>query len=173
MKQPGHNCMVVGRIGKPHGYKGAVRIDVSRDLEFHKPEKNNEPVFLVISQKPVPFFYSHWQQAADSIIVHFETIDSEEKARELVGLEVLAPKEWVEEDDGFTAAALLDYTIEDSELGKLGFISDYMEMPGQTLLTMLYQGREVLIPFVDEIIEAIDPDIKTIYTNLPDGLLEI
>jgi 16S rRNA processing protein RimM len=173
MKQPGHNCSKVGRIGKLHGYSGAVRIDIDGDIAFSKPEKNNEPVFLVIHQKPVPFFYTRWQDGGESIIVKFEDIDTEEAARELIGLEVLAPEKWVEESDDVSAAALIDYTVVDSVLGKLGFISNYMENPGQTLLYMMLNGREVMIPFVEEFINDIDPDTQTLYTSLPDGLVDL
>jgi len=173
MKQPGHNCIKVGRIGKPHGYKGAVRMDLSGDIELDKPEKSNEPVFLVIQQKPVPFFYTQWQDAGNSIIIKFEDIDTEEQARELLGLDVLAPEKWVEENDEVSASALIDFTVVDSQLGKLGFITNYTETPAHTILYMLLNGREILIPLVDEFVENIDFDNQTLYMNLPEGLVDV
>lgn len=173
MKYPGHSCSKVGRIGKLHGYKGAVRIDLDGGIEVEKPEKNMGPVFLVIHQKPVPFYFTQWQDGGSSLIVKFEDIDTEDAARELVGLEVLVPEKWIVDDGGINASALIDFTVVDSELGKLGFIQNYMETPAQTLLFMMMNGREVLIPFVDEFIKDIDFDNQTLHTTLPEGLIDL
>ncbi len=173
MKLPGQDCICVGRVAKTHGYKGAVKIDIKESITLNKPKGTKEPVFLEINQKPVPFFYTQWQDNMGSPIVHFEDIDSEEKAKELLGLDVLVPETWVEEGEGAALDQLIDFTVIDAEHGKLGFISNYMENPNQTLLYMLLNGREVLIPFVDEFIIDIDWENQIINTRLPDGLLDI
>jgi 16S rRNA processing protein RimM len=167
------DCICVGRIAKLHGYKGAVRIDVLESILLNKPKGNKEPVFLMINQKPVPFFYTAWQDNMGNPIVHFEDIDDEPKAKELLGLEVFVAKTWVDEDEGSGIANLINFTVVDATHGKLGFISNYMENPGQTLLYMLQNGRETLIPFVDDIIIEVDWENEIIHTQLPDGLLDI
>lgn len=172
MKLPGQDCICVGRVAKTHGYKGAVRIDIKESITLNKPKGTKEPVFLEIHQKPVPFFYSSWQENMGSPIAHFEDIDSEEQAKELLGLDVLVPETWVEEEE-LAFDRLIDFTVIDKEHGKLGFISNYMENPNQTLLYMLLNGREVLIPFVDEFVIDIDWENQTLHTQLPEGLLDI
>ncbi len=167
------DCICVGRIAKTHGYKGAVRVDIKKSITLNKPKGSEEPVFLEISQKLVPFFYTSWQESTGSPILHFDDIDNEAKAKELIGIDVFASKKWVEEEEGSEIANLLNFTVIDTEHGKLGFINNYMENPAQTLLYMLLNGREILIPFVDEFILKIDWDNETIYTQLPDGLLDI
>lgn len=173
MKLPGQDCVCVGHIAKAHGFKGAVRIDIKTGITLDKPKGTKEPVFLEIHQKPVPFFYTSWQENMGSPIVHFEDIDSQEKAQELLGLEIWVPDSWVEESDELSLADLIDYTVEDEEHGKLGFISNYMETPGQTILYMMLNGREVMIPFVDEFVTDIDHENKILHTRLPDGLLDL
>lgn len=173
MKLPGEGCTCIGRIAKTHGYKGAVKISITEGLALDKPKNSKEPVFLEINQKPVPFFYSQWQENMGVPIVLFEDIDNEEKAQSLVGLDVLVPESWIDEDESSNIANLINFTVVDAEHGKLGFISNYMENPAQTLLYMLLNGREILIPFVDEFILDIDWDNEIIHTQLPDGLLDI
>lgn len=173
MKKPGHNCISIGQIAKTHGYKGAVKIELQNGISLNKPKGISEPVFLEINQKPVPFFYTEWQEAGGSPLVHFEDINSEEQAKQLLGLTVLAPNTWVDEEEGIFVEDLINFTVVDEQFGQLGFISNYMETPGQTLLYMLLNGREVLIPFVDEIITDIDWDNQTIHTSMPDGLLDL
>ena len=38
---------------------------------------------------------------------------------------------------------------------------------------MRYQGQEVLIPVVDELVSHADPAKQQVYVNLPDGLLDV
>jgi 16S rRNA processing protein RimM len=173
MKQPGHNCISIGRLAKTHGYKGAIKIELQNNITLNKPNGTKEPVFLEINQKPVPFFYTHWEGMNNMPIVQFEDITDEEKAKKLIGLTVLVPKTWVEVDDSVSVADLINFTVVDEVHGKLGFINNYMETPAQTLLYMLQNGRETMIPFVDEFIIEIDWDNQTIYTHLPDGLLDL
>ena len=41
------------------------------------------------------------------------------------------------------------------------------------MLAMRYQGQEVLIPVVDELVSHADQAKKEIYVNLPEGLLDV
>ena len=41
------------------------------------------------------------------------------------------------------------------------------------MLAMRYQGHEVLVPVVDEIVTRADHKKREIYVNLPDGLLDV
>jgi 16S rRNA processing protein RimM len=170
---PIQDCICVGRIAKTHGYKGAVRVDINENITLNKPKGTKEPVFLEIHQKPVPFFYTGWQENMGNPIVHFDDIESETQAKELIGLAIFVSKQWVEEDEESGVENLLNFTVVDAEHGKLGFINNFMENPAQTLLYMLLNGREILIPFVDEFILEIDWDNEIIHTQLPDGLLDI
>lgn len=170
---PMQDCICVGRIAKTHGYKGAVRVDIKESLTLNRPKGSKEPVFLEISQKLVPFFYTSWQENMGNPILHFDDIENEAHAKELIGLDIFVSKQWVEEDEGTGIENLLNFTVVDAEHGKLGFINNYMENPAQTLLYMLLNGKETLIPFVDEFILEIDWENETIHTQLPDGLLDI
>jgi len=43
----------------------------------------------------------------------------------------------------------------------------------QDLIAMNYQNNEILIPVSDEIVKTINREKEELYTNLPEGLLEI
>jgi 16S rRNA processing protein RimM len=59
------------------------------------------------------------------------------------------------------------------EGNEIGVITDIEIMPMQELFVVDMGGREVLIPFVDDFIEDIDDEAKTITLNLPEGLLDL
>ena len=45
--------------------------------------------------------------------------------------------------------------------------------PAQDLFQIKYQNKEILIPIINEFIEKINKDSKTIYLNTPIGLIDI
>ena len=51
--------------------------------------------------------------------------------------------------------------------------SDLMvQIPGQDLLVIDFQGREVMIPFVKEIVPKVDTEKKEIYIVEKEGLFD-
>ena len=48
-----------------------------------------------------------------------------------------------------------------------------MAIPGQDLLAVEYQGRQVLIPMVKAIITSIDIENKKIVVDPPKGLIDV
>ena len=68
---------------------------------------------------------------------------------------------------------LLNFTVVDSAHGELGQVADILSAANQKLAQVNYDDSELLIPLNDETIVKIDHDGKKLYTNLPDGLLDI
>ncbi|MHB1277757.1 MAG: ribosome maturation factor RimM [Bacteroidia bacterium] len=95
------DCRLIGRIGKPHGHAGAVKLELLPDLETDL--NINEPVFLIIEGKPVPFYMEECNEAAHPPILHFEDLKSIDQARKLTGFEVFAPKEDVDAETDWVA----------------------------------------------------------------------
>jgi 16S rRNA processing protein RimM len=54
----------------------------------------------------------------------------------------------------------------------LGPVVDVINLPGQDVLAINYQDREVLIPFVRAIVPDVDVNAKKIRVILPEGLLD-
>ena len=60
------------------------------------------------------------------------------------------------------------------KLGRAGrTVENFYELPQQDMLAMRYQGQEVLLPVVDELVTHADHGQKELYVNLPDGLLDV
>jgi 16S rRNA processing protein RimM len=56
----------------------------------------------------------------------------------------------------------------------LGPIDDVIHLPGQDLLSVRREdGRELLVPFVAEIVPEIDVEAARVVVDLPPGLLEL
>ncbi|MGO8609895.1 ribosome maturation factor RimM, partial [Rhizobium johnstonii] len=68
---------------------------------------------------------------------------------------------------------VVGFTVMDEQLGELGTVETFYELPQQDVLSMRYQGQEVLIPVADELILHADQQARKLYVKLPEGLLEV
>lgn len=166
----GSSLYKIGRIGRPHGIKGEVQMQVDDDV-FDRVE--SEYVFLQVDGIMVPFFMEEYRFKSDEIcLVKFEDIDTQEKARELTGCEVYFPRELAEADDhDMTYAELVGYVVIDAEhnsqVGTVIAVDDTTE-------NILFElDNDLLVPAPDELIEDIDSENHRIIMNIPEGLLAL
>jgi 16S rRNA processing protein RimM len=171
MKQD--ECYELGAIVKTHGLKG----EVLAMLDVDEPESYAEmdSVFVEIKGKLVPFFIKSINVKQNRAIIKFEDIHTLEEAHTLIHSKLFLPLDVLPEpEEGkFYLHEVLDYQVIDQTKGKLGIVSNVFEGAHQDLIAMLYEGKEVLIPIVDEILLEVNREAKEIIVNLPEGLLEL
>jgi 16S rRNA processing protein RimM len=158
-----------GRVVKTFGYKGQLIFSLDSNRELIP----QEPVFLLIGGKPVPFFISSAQErTSKEWIVELEDVTDQAKAQKLCGLEV-AFAEYKEspEDDPF--ADLKGYAVIDKALGHIGIVAHVMQLPMHDLLVIENKGKEILIPIVGEIIQKVNTRRKEIKVIAPPGLIDL
>lgn len=173
MKTPSETILW-GKIVKTHGVKGEVLAEIfSEDTSDYE---DMESVFVVIKQKPIPFFITSYQVTNQSkVILSFEDVSSIKEAEAIVGAELLIPiEELSDADEGRLFFKQIEgYRIDDEQLGELGVVSDFIQKTIQDILVMEYQGHSIMFPAVEPIVKGIDHRKKKVFTNLPDGLLDI
>ena len=130
-------------------------------------------VFLEVDGIQVPFFLEGWRFRSDSVaLLKFQNIDSSEDANEYVGADVYFPHDLTpepDEDDEYTWKHFTGWQVVDSVCGALGEI-DYVEDSTANTIFCI-EGK--LVPATEDFIERIDAKERTIYMNLPDGLLDL
>lgn len=108
-------------------------------------------------------------------IVQFETINNIEKAKELNGYILKARKDLIPDFnvDELYVEDLISYTVVDSKTKeKMGDVIDVFETSAHPILTMIYNEKEVMIPYVEDVfIVSIDVDKKEIVVNFIEGLI--
>jgi 16S rRNA processing protein RimM len=167
------DCFEIGFIIKPHGLKGAVNIQ----LDVDDPSKYNktESVIVKMGNNLVPFFISSIQIQGNKGILSLKDIHTIEEAEELKSCPLLLPLKLLPKlkKDQFYYHEVIGYHIQDDKLGALGTIESVFTAGSQDLISMAYQGKEVLIPVNNEIVLKADHDTQEVFVSLPDGLLEI
>ncbi|MFN4082915.1 MAG: ribosome maturation factor RimM [Bacteroidia bacterium] len=157
----------VGIVAKSHGNKGEVRISL------HTSVKIKEWVFVEHNQKPVPFFIEQKNGTYPDYIFKLKGINTKEDAENLKNKIVLLPKNQIISNKHFANEDIIDFIIIDEQVGEIGKVASIISETKQPLLQTSYQNKELLIPAVEPIIIDINFDEKVIYTNLPDGFLNI
>ena len=161
----------IGIIGKAHGVKGELSIQIDDDV-FDRVDA--EYLVLKLDGIFVPFFMEEYRFKSDSVaLVKFEGVDTQERARELTGVEVYFPRELAEQDENaeLSYSALVGYTLIDDNSGKpVGTIA-YVDEQTINIMFELEDGR--LIPASEELIVDVDQKARTITLDIPEGILDL
>lgn len=161
----------IGRLGKAHGIKGEVTMQVDDDI-FDLTEA--EYLVLELDNIMVPFFIEEYFFKSDTqAIIKFEGIDTQERARELANTDVFFPISIMEEynrnaggeERALSYPMLVGYMVND--IGRVAYIDNQTE----NIMFELEDGT--LIPASEKLIEDIDTENKQIKMTIPEGLLEI
>ena len=158
----------VGSVVKVHGTKGELKFNLTQSFTL------KEWAFLEFRGKPVPFYIDYTKaEFADEIIIKLGGIDTIEQANNLIGKLLLLPSKQVKNSKNTDDWDLLGYQMIDQKQGELGTIVEVIENTYQSLAMLNFQGRELLVPLVEEIVLEINDTKKEVFVDLPDGLLTL
>lgn len=160
----------IGRLGKVHGIKGEISFLLDDDV-FDRVDADY--LVLDVDGILVPFFIEEYRFKTDSnVLMKFDGIDTQERARELTGCDVYFPRALAENDEeNLSWAEMIGYSLVDAQSGqKIGTIAA-VDDSTINILFELEDGR--LIPASEELITNIDTQKHQIEINLPEGILEL
>ncbi|HAT67947.1 MAG TPA: 16S rRNA processing protein RimM [Flavobacteriaceae bacterium] len=168
------DCFFVGKIVKKYSFKGELLVKLDTD----EPElfTEMESIFVEQHKNLIPFFIEHSSLHKSELLrVKFEEVDNEADADALLGAELYLPLDFLPKLTGnqFYYHEIIGFTVQDKSYGKVGIISGVNDSTAQHLFEIDHDGKEVLIPINDEIIEKVDRASKTIFLDTPEGLIEI
>jgi 16S rRNA processing protein RimM len=164
----------LGRILKPFAAKGALLI--SLDVDSPEDYEDMESVFVLMNGQLIPFLIEHVDLKHNNrAAVTFSDVDSVEQASILVGCELYLPDSMLKPLTGnrFYYHEVKGYEIHDKQHGFIGTLTEVLEYPHQAVLSVAFKGKEILIPVTDHIVTGIDREKKHLFTEVPEGLLEI
>lgn len=174
--------LIVGRIGRPHGIRGEVTVEVRTDepdvrfaagsVLLTEPAAVGGPV-RVPDRLTVEAV--RWHQAR--LLVLFDGVYDRSLAEELRGTllcvdsaDVVEP----EDPDEFRDHQLLGLAVVTPAGEPLGEIARIDHTPASDLLVLRRpQGRTALIPFVKAIVSEVDIPGGRVVVDPPDGLLDL
>ena len=167
------DCYELGYISKTKGLDGEVYVQL--DVDEPEDYENLESVFIEIKKNLVPYFIQYIDFQDKKVVISFEDIETLDQAKELVGSKLFLPLNNLPplEEGQFYYHEVINFKIIDQNLGELGTIIQIYETGNQDLIAMQFQGKEILIPLVDDFIVKIDRENNILFVNLPEGLIDI
>lgn len=162
----------VGVIKKPRGISGELNFALLPKIELN--EQRFSFLFLEIDGYLVPFKTEEmfWVDETSGTI-KFEDIDSNENAAKITGNSFFLPTIEICVMDEFTSLSFfIGFNMIDQNRETVGKITDFMDIPGNPILVITKDGKEVLVPFNEELLIDIDKTKYLIAYKIPHGLLE-
>ena len=166
-------CFYVGRIVKTHGIKGEVTLRIDND-DFDDIEELNY-FLLDLNDKLIPFFIENIGYHSNKSFILFQDINTLEAASQLVGKAAYLPLDLLPEREGsdFYSHEVIDFVVIDDEKGELGKVKEIIEYPTQSLIQIIKDDKEILIPIHEDIVKNVDREGKKIYIKAPSGLIDM
>ena len=170
---PKTECEKIGYFRKTHGVHGEVVLEFEEHFEYSVEEA--ERFFVELEGLLVPFFISEEGlrfRSAKSAIVDLDGVDSDTYAQRLVGNSVYIYKNEIVDEPEESNLSYNGYVLYDKIRGKIGIVESTDDYSGNVVLTLFFQGEEVLVPFNEEMLIEINEQEKKLIMNLPEGLLD-
>jgi 16S rRNA processing protein RimM len=167
------DCFQLGYIIKPHGIQGAFTIYLDTDNQDYYKEL--ESVYVEFRQKLIPFFIDYINIGTSKVTLKLYDVDDIESAKQYKGCPLLLPLNMLPtlDDHQFYYHEIVGFSVKDHAHGNLGKVKSVYEANGNDLFAIEYKGKEVLVPIRDEFIEKLDKNSRSIYLNLPEGLIDV
>lgn len=171
--------LVIGRIGRAHGVRGEVSVDVRTD----QPAERFAVGGVVTGREPdssgagdVHLTIETMRWHSSRLLLSFEGIADRTCAESLRGLLLVvevAADERTDDPDDFYDHQLVGLAVQQRDGVVVGTVGEVVHLPMQDLLAVRRaDGDEVLVPFVRDIVPEVDLSGRRVIIEPPAGLLD-
>jgi 16S rRNA processing protein RimM len=174
LSDPSLDTVVVGRIGRPHGVRGEVTVEVRTD----DPDLRFVPGAVLRTDPPergpITITGVHWHSG--TLLLRLEGVDSREAAEAVRNTELVvavADLPEIEEPDSYYDHQLVGLTARMPDGTEIGPITVIRHEAQDLLVVRRSDGGEALIPFVSAIVPTVDLEGGFVVVDPPEGLLEL
>ncbi|WP_416481503.1 ribosome maturation factor RimM [Streptomyces sp. CL12] len=166
--------LVVARIGRAHGIKGEVTVEVRTD----EPELRLAPGAVLATDPAAtgPLTIETGRVHSGRLLLRFAGVTDRTGAEALRNTLLIAdvdPEEMPEGEDEYYDHQLMDLDVVTEDGVEIGRITEISHLPSQDLFIVERpDGTEVMIPFVAEIVAEIDLEEQRAVITPPPGLID-
>jgi 16S rRNA processing protein RimM len=161
---------MVGRIGRAHGVRGDLAIDVRTD----EPDRRFAPETTFATPRgPLTVADVRWH--GKRLLVRFAEVTDRSAAERLTGVELridVPPDERPDDPEEFYDHQLIGLRARIEGGGQLGLVTDVLHLPAQDVLVVHVDGREALVPFVSDLVPVVDLQAGEVVVRPQPGLLD-
>jgi 16S rRNA processing protein RimM len=168
------DTVVVGRIGRPHGVRGEVTVEVRTD----DPDLRFAPGAVLrtdpAGRGPLTVAGRRWHR--EVLLLALEGVESREDAEELRNTELHVPVAELpalEDPEDYYDHQLVGLTARLPDGTELGTVSAVRHEGADLLVVRRVEGGELLVPFVTAIVPTVDVGGGSLVVDPPEGLLDL
>ena len=164
----------VARIGKPHGIRGEVTVQVLTDAPEDRFVPGTELIVEPASKGPLTVISARWNK--DILLLGFDEVVDRNGAEELRGAMLSVDTDELgdeDDDEGWYEHELVGLKAKIGD-DVVGTVSGLRTLTVQDLLVVDdNEGREVLVPFVEAIVPEVSIEGGYVVLTPPEGLFEL
>ena len=171
--------MVVGRIGRPHGVRGQVTVEVRTD----DPDLRFAPGATLLTEPadrgPLTVEAARWHSGTLLLTLALPdgtVVADREAADELRNTQLLVPVEdlpELDDPDSFYDHQLVGLAAQLPDGSVLGEVTGVRHDGAELLVVRRPQRPELLVPFVTAIVPTVDLAAGRLVVDPPEGLLDL
>ena len=175
MSDEGRDLVEIGRLGKPHGVRGEIKVlptirDGGQVSDLQRVFSGTEA--SVASPMVVESIREQHTARGLTLLFKFTGFDDRDAVTSLRGRRLYAQRSDLPDPgtQGLLYGDLVGCNVLDSGQNSVGVISDILERPPQDLVQIqLASGRAILVPLVDEFFLDIDIENRRVTVDLLEG----
>lgn len=167
--------LVVGRIGRAHGIRGDVFVDVRTD----EPDERFAPGSVLVTDPEAagPLVVERARWHSGKLVVAFLGYPDRTSAEKLRGIRLVidsAELPPIEDPDEFHDHDLVGLRVLLPDGAPVGEVTEVIHGPaGELLAIRRVDGGELLVPFIREFVPTVDVPAGQLVIDPPAGLLEL
>jgi 16S rRNA processing protein RimM len=167
------DLVTIGKIERPFGVKGAVKVRSLSDVPGRFDQLSAVSVMSAGGQM-VDRTVTHMRRAGPTYIMQFDGITTPEEAGTLRGALIQVPRcePSSRQGDALYECDLIGMAVVDEAGHDLGLIETIWDLPGHQVFVVKQEGREVLSPAVKDFVTAVDLAQKRMTVRTIEGLVE-
>lgn len=161
-----------GYVKKPYGINGHMFLIFNQGVEID--EEGTEYLFIEIEGLPVPFKIEQFEwKDEQSALIKLRFIDNKEQAQSYTGCKCFFEHiNLADSNNELNIFMLKGYRLFDTNNQLIGTIEQIDDFGGNLVFTLSGNNDEIMIPYHPDLLQAFNPNDKTICMEIPEGLLD-
>ena len=163
--------LMVAILRRPHGVKGEMLVSIITDF----PERIQPGAELLVGPNYQPLTVAGLRHHSKGALIHFEEFQNREQLQGLQNqaLYVRAADRPPLPEGEYYQHQLIGMTVVSDKGQALGILAEFIETGANDVLVVRPQeGKDILLPDIEEVVLDIDLEARHITVHLIEGLLE-
>ncbi|WP_088105071.1 ribosome maturation factor RimM [Halalkalibacter urbisdiaboli] len=165
----------VGKIVNTHGVRGEVRVISSTDFAEERYAKGTE-LMIRLEDKEIPVIVAHHRTHKNFDLLQFEGYPSINEVEKFKGSQLFVSGEYLEDlnEGEFYYHEIIGCTVVTEDEEELGIVKEIIETGANDVWVIQRKGggKDVLIPYIESVVQEVDVEQKKIHIHLLEGLID-